>query len=136
MNKDVGRVGDAEQALAVPATPAGAVDGPSDFDPSRGAPALVSVLREVSKQAMFRGKTDLGSAYSVARSLGFIDEHVINKSCSACGSPKFDYRYSKLTLGGQAYLSLAIAMDTRSDETERLGPKGDSAAIAQQGPTP
>jgi hypothetical protein len=35
VTKDVGRVGDADQALAVPATPANAVDGPSGFDPSR-----------------------------------------------------------------------------------------------------
>lgn len=39
-----GRVGVADQALAVPATPAGAVDGPTGFDPSRIAEELSNLI--------------------------------------------------------------------------------------------
>jgi hypothetical protein len=44
---DFGRVGKADQALAVPATPANAVDGPSGFDPSRITELVATIEAKV-----------------------------------------------------------------------------------------
>jgi len=36
---------------------------------------------------------------------GFIERIEINKSCPACGTPKLDYSYLKITAGGRYFLA-------------------------------
>jgi hypothetical protein len=74
---------------------------------------LVAVLTAVSTNALYR-ETGFGTPYSVAKALGFIEECEVEKPCRSCGRPQTDYRYSKVTVAGQAYLNLASAIEAPS----------------------
>jgi hypothetical protein len=93
---------------------------------------IASALLSVSQNAMFRGDGSFGSGYSLARAFGFIEEHEVKKPCKSCGQPVHDYRYSRVSLSGQAYLSLAsgIAAAT-AGETTKIGSTEGESAVAK-----
>ena len=104
--KDLGASADADQALAVPATPANAVDGPSGFDPSRiawlhlrgqftyhaeariiGTRAGLEALRDAVTDALRDGKGEASVMASDGEGYGL--EIVRSRTVSGLGKPTY-----------------------------------------------
>jgi hypothetical protein len=101
--------------------------------PNAAQREIISALLQVSQNAMYHGERGFGSGYSMAIAFGFIEEHEVKKSCKSCGQPVHDYRYSRVSLSGQAYLSLASAIEAATaDETTKIGSTEGESAVPPQ----
>ena len=161
MGNDVGRVGDAEQALAVPATPAVAVDGPMGFDPSRVGGSTSLTYDPEYEASLMLPKLSAPQRDFIMRAKPHCNDQRLKKSDWEHVEPSVelqDYPAYRIWFGGMRVMAgpgirgwqrtfrfspagllvrAAIAMETREGGDAKLGSgEADSAAIAQQGSTP
>jgi hypothetical protein len=81
---------------------------------------VVEAVRDV-KEGRKPRELGFGSAHSTAVHLGFIEECSQKKPCPTCGTPLHDWTYWRVTLAGDAYLTLAIAIEARRVATTKIG---------------
>jgi rubrerythrin len=70
-------------------------------------PAIVEAMLERLTNFPANGKPPNDDTTMSLILCGFVERVDIDKACPACGTPKLDYSYMKITAGGRAFMAAA-----------------------------